>query len=64
MRNDGEFCAARLKIEDGVSRTSLRKEDLLGLQLNESSSHSCGYQEGSEVKGHASHLERKDWNIC
>ena len=31
MRNYGEFCAAGLKIEDGVSRTSLRKEDLLGL---------------------------------
>jgi len=33
MRNDGKFCAARLKIEDGVSRTSLRKECLPGLHL-------------------------------
>ena len=51
-RNNGEFCAARLKIEDGVSRTCLRKEGLPGLQLNDSSSHSCRCQKGSEVKGH------------
>jgi len=38
VRNDGESCAARPKIEDRLSRTSLRKEDLLGLQLNDSSS--------------------------
>jgi hypothetical protein len=55
MRNDGEFCPARAKIEDGVSRISLRKEDLLGLQLDDFSSHSRFFQKGDEVKGHASH---------
>src|ERR1035437_5583287 len=40
VRNDCEFCAARPKIKDGVSRASLRKEDLLGLQLDDSSSYS------------------------
>ena len=55
-RNDGEFCAARLKIKDGVSRTSLRKEDLLGPQVDECSAHSCLLQKGGEVKGHASHI--------
>src|ERR1035438_5450813 len=56
MRNDGQFCAARPKIEDGVSRASLRKENLLGLQLDDSSSHSCCCQKGGEIEGHASHL--------
>jgi hypothetical protein len=41
VRNDGEFCAAGPKIEDGVSRTSLRKEDLPRLQVDDRSSHSC-----------------------
>src|ERR1035441_5470498 len=54
-RNDCEFCAARPKIEDGVSRASLRKEDLLWLQVDDFSSHSCFFQKGGEVKGHASH---------
>src|ERR1039458_8797929 len=55
-RNDGESCAARLKIKDGVSRTSLRKEDLLGPQVDECSAHSCLLQNSGEVKGHASHI--------
>src|ERR1035438_7235427 len=54
-RDDCEFCAARLKIEDGVSRASLRKEDLLWLQVDDFSSHSRFFQKGGEVKGHASH---------
>lgn len=33
-RNDGEFCAARPKIEDCISRISLRKEGLFGLRPN------------------------------
>ena len=37
-RNNCEFCAALLKIENGVSWISLRKEDLLWLQLDDSSS--------------------------
>ena len=61
MRNDGEFCAARLKIEDGVSGTSLRKEGLPGLQLDNSTSYSSRCQKGSEVEGHTPHLERYDW---
>src|SRR5580700_11144172 len=52
--NDGESCAARLKIKDGVGRTSLRKEDLLGPQVDECSAHSCLLQKGGEVKGHIS----------
>jgi hypothetical protein len=60
LRNDGEFCAARPKIVDGVSRTSLRKEGLPGLQLDDSSSHSRFFKKGGEVKGHAFHLERED----
>jgi hypothetical protein len=59
MRYDGQPCAARPKIEDGVSRASLRKENLLGLQLDDSSSDSGFFQKGSEVKGHASHLGKK-----
>ena len=54
-RNDCESCAARPKIEDGVSRASLRKEDLLRLQMDDFSSYSCFFQKGGEVKGHASH---------
>src|ERR1019366_4213820 len=56
VRNDSEFCAARLKIEDRVSRTSLRKEGLLGLQLDDTSSHSCFFKEGGEIKGHTAPL--------
>ena len=52
-RNDREFCAARPKLEDGVSRASLRKEVLLWLQVDDFSSHSCIFQKGDEVKGHA-----------
>jgi hypothetical protein len=59
MRNDGKFCAARLKIEDGVSHAALRKESLLGLHLDDSSSYSCRCQKGGEIKGHASHLGSK-----
>src|SRR5450631_1682538 len=58
LRNDGEFCASLLKIEDGVSRISLRKEGLFGLQVNQFSSHSRLFKEGGEFKGHASHLNR------
>jgi hypothetical protein len=28
--------------------------------LDDSSSHSCFFQKGGEVKGHASHLKRQD----
>src|ERR1019366_8837285 len=56
LRNDGKFCAAGLKIKDGVSRTSLRKEHLLGLQLDDLSSHSCRCQKGGEVKDHTAPL--------
>ena len=38
LRNHGEFCAALLKIENAVSRISLRKEGLLGLELDDPSS--------------------------
>src|ERR1022692_4636906 len=55
-RNDSDFCAACPKIEDGVSRITLRKEVLHGLQVDEYSSHSCFFKKGGEVKGHASHL--------
>jgi hypothetical protein len=58
VRNDSEFCAARSKIEDRVCRTSLRKEDLLGFQLDDSSSHSRFFQKAGEVKGHGAHLGR------
>ena len=37
-RNNCELCPALLKIESGVSWISLRKEDLLWLQLDDSSS--------------------------
>jgi hypothetical protein len=60
MRNDGEFCAARLKIEDGISRGALRKEGLLRLQLDDSSPHSSRCQEVGEVKSHALYLKGKD----
>jgi hypothetical protein len=56
LRNDGEFSAARPKIEDGVSRTSLRKEGIFGLQLDEFSPYSRFFKKCGEVKGHASHL--------
>src|ERR1035437_2188518 len=55
-RNDCELCAASPKIEDGVSRISLRKEDLLGLQMDDFSSCSRFFQKGGEVKGHVSHF--------
>ncbi len=58
-RDYSQFCAARPEVEDGVSRFSLRKENLFGLQLNELSSHSNLIQKSSEIKGHASHLERE-----
>jgi len=38
FRNDGEFCAALLKIKDRVSELTLRKEGLTRLHLNDSSS--------------------------
>src|ERR1700733_8971403 len=37
FRNDCDFCAPFLKIEDGVSRTSLREESPLWFQLDDSS---------------------------
>src|ERR1035438_8447535 len=54
--NDSDFYAAGPKIEDGVSRISLRKEVLLGFQADEFSSHSRFFKKSGEVKGHASHL--------
>jgi hypothetical protein len=54
--NDSKFYAACPKIENGVSRITLRKEVLLGLQVDEYSSHSCFFKKGGEVKGHASYL--------
>jgi len=57
LRNNCEFCVARPKIEDGVSRASLQKEDLLWLHVDDFSSHSRFFQKGGEVKGHASHLQ-------
>ena len=58
VRNDSESCAARPKIEDAISRTSLRKEDFLGLQVDDPSSHSCFFQKGGEFEGQVSRLER------
>ena len=37
LRNHSEFCAALLKIENAVSRISLRKEGLLWFQLDDPS---------------------------
>src|ERR1035438_3010781 len=37
LRNDGEFCTARLEIEDRIGRVPLRKKGLLGYQVNYSS---------------------------
>ena len=49
-RNDRDLCAALLKIEDGVGGISLRKEGLLGLHLDDSSSGPCLRQKVDGVK--------------
>jgi hypothetical protein len=60
VRNDGEFGAARAKVEDGVGWISLRKEVLPGLQVDEFSSHSRFFKKLGEIKGHGSYLARID----
>ena len=50
LRNDGEFCAAPLKIEDGVGWISLGKEDLLRLQLDDLASQPGIRQKGGDIK--------------
>jgi hypothetical protein len=59
VRNHGELCAASPKIEDRVSRTSLRKEDLPGLQVDNPPSHSCFFKKRGELEGQVSRLERE-----
>ena len=50
FRNDSEFCATALKIEDRVSGTSLREECLLWFQLNDFSSQASFSQKCGSVK--------------
>ena len=50
FRNDCEFCAALLKIEDGIRGISLRKEGLFSFNLNNSSTKSCAGQKGRRIE--------------
>jgi hypothetical protein len=52
LRNNSLFCATALKIEDGVSGTSLREEGLLWFQLDDSSSQASFGQKRESVKCH------------
>jgi hypothetical protein len=63
VRNDGEFCAARSKVEDCFSRISLRKEGLIGLQVDKSPACSDFFQKGSEIEGHTFHLIATEWHL-
>src|ERR1700738_1227212 len=47
FRNDSEFCAALLKIEDGVGGTSLGEKGPLWLQLDDPSSQASSCQKCS-----------------
>jgi hypothetical protein len=60
FRNNGQLCAAALKIEERVSETSLGEEGLLWFQLDDSSPQAGLGQKYGSVK--CNFLRRKDLN--
>ena len=56
-RNNRNSCAAFLEIEDRVRRISLRKEGLLGRQLDDSSPQAGARQKGGRIKRLAFHAQ-------
>ena len=50
FRNDGNFCAALLKIENRVSRSSLGKKDLLCFYFDDPPTKACLCQKGGGVE--------------